>query len=284
MYGSKMPIWIMVIVTIPSISLSDIYGFKKTFMHNKSPDYRELVLHMQGSASSYDEDLGKPFFRPIVDSILEPNAVEISFRHKMENTGKETQTIASGKIYFSRGKLFLCHRIINDKLYSRWFPSNEHFDDSLLNYNGSLYRWSVLSSNGKGKRLQRFPGDTIGLLMYLIDPAGIMKDLYRGYIENKDDESVPHRKLQDNKIEITYKDSDNRLYMSTRVSEDPPWIHAAIYPGDLYAKDRNSYYIYEIDYPKVIENIPESVKSLPENLEFEESSETVESDMDDLGL
>ena len=287
MYGSKMPISIIVIVTISSTSMADIFGFKKKFTHNSSPDYRELVLHLQGRASAADEGLGKPFLRPIVDRILEPNAVEISFRHRMENTGKESQTIASGKIYISRGKLFVCHRVINDELYSRRFASSEHSpeDDSLMNYatiNGSLYQWRVLYSNGKGKRLQRYPGDTISLLMYLIDPGALMKFLYGDYIhsiENKGDESIPHRELQDNKIEIMSKDPDNRLYMGARVAEDPPWFHAAIFPWDLEGKERNSFYIYEIDYPKVIEHIPESVKGLPENIEFEESSLTAESVM-----
>ncbi|MCH7917925.1 MAG: hypothetical protein IIC50_08055 [Planctomycetes bacterium] len=283
---SRMCICTVALVAVSGATTADTHGFRKRFPESASPEYHELVLHMRERASAYDKPLGRQFFRRIVDSILEPNAVEISFRYKIESNEKESNIVVSGKMYFSGGEFFVRSRIVDTHLYARLFRSNEHFDYSLSDYatiGGSLYQWSVTTKNANGKRLQRYHGDTIDLIMYRVDPAGMMKDVYRDYVaygtETERAELFVLRKLADNRIEVLNKYEDRPPTNGIRVSEDPPWFHAAVWETPLRGADRSTQYIYEIDYPKVLDKIPEVVRRLPEDLDFADSSETVENSM-----
>jgi hypothetical protein len=223
----------------------------------------------------------KDFFLAYAKTTLEPNCIEISFRKKSETDGT---LIYRGKIYFSKGRLFINYDYIDEE-WLRKDQGNEGHNYATVN--GNLYRWKYVGHNSwkcrfhkhKGEVLRRYHGDTLSYLPYFIDRSGIKSCEYRDYVLG--DYPLPERikaVKKDGMIDIrtctqdsngsTMDPNDKRKVLySVIIGEAHPWLFSYSEPG---------YTTLEFDCPKVIKEIPKSVLKLPNNIDFDKCEYTVD--------
>ena len=214
-------------------------------------------------------------------TILEPNCIEISFRKKHETDGT---LIYRGKIYFSKGRLFINY----DHIDQEWVREDQGMEGyNYATVDDKLYRWKYIGHNNwkcnfhghKGEVLRRYHGDTLDYLPYFIDWTGIKACAYRDYLTQdylskglievgKTDGMIDIQFFTQDRSGSTRDPNDRRKVLySVIIGEKQPW---------LFSFSDTGFTTLEFDYPKVIKEIPDSVLKLPNNVKFNESKYTVD--------
>jgi len=145
------------------------------FSGRENVPFEEIRAEIYKECDGVDNDRLKDFYLKYAKALLEPKCIEISFRKKHETEGT---LIYRGKIYFSKGRLFINYDHIDQK-WLRKDHGKEGYNYATIN--GNLYRWKYIGHNNwkcrfhghKGEVLSRYHGDTPSFLFNFIDWSGI---------------------------------------------------------------------------------------------------------------
>lgn len=197
----------------------------------------------------------------IYRAIFEPDAVKISFREIGDySNGREIQVV--GEIYYSEGDIFL----LNFAKGETNPPAN------FATVDGDLYRWTP--DEPTGEKLTRYPGDAAALAAHFIDPAAIAQKIYQ---QTQSQPDLFTQTAVEGGTDYEYKDA-SVIFRGIRVLEEPLWLKQFIsYSGcfgDQCSPERRARYIFEIDRPLPVNEIPDEVRQLPKDVNFEPSERT----------
>jgi hypothetical protein len=194
----------------------------------------------------------------VLNQLFTAPAVQVPFRQTIEKAG--VKTIAySGSIFFSQGDLFINYDKTTD-------------DENFATINGKLYAWK---NNAKqGKTMTRFPGDTLGFLMYMIDPSAIMRSIYTNYL---DDPKAFTTKATEPNLKLLLLKEAVSGFQGITIQEKPFWLKNFVFndPADP-AKGIGR---LEIDAPIALEALPKVLYTLPAGIQFQPSKETLKERM-----
>lgn len=195
------------------------------------------------------------------DSLVKPKAIKILFNGFSSTREEGVKTVYdSGTIYYSKDELF----VIYDK-------ENKE-DTNFATIEGKLYAWRTGAK--AGKILKRIDNDIKMLLIYLIDVSAIKRSIYfQSYRENPDDFSV----TQDGDTKTILFKKVNRPFAGIRVQQNPFWLSSFLLCDCQSITPTTPLFGAEVSRPIPLDKIPDSVKVLPPDVEFEPTQETVES-------
>jgi hypothetical protein len=194
----------------------------------------------------------------VLNQLFTAPAVQVPFRQTVEKAG--VKTIAySGSIFFSQGDLFINYDKTTD-------------DENFATINGKLYAWK---NNAKqGKTITRFPGDTLGFLMYMIDPSAIMRSIYTNYLD--DPKLFTTKTTEPNQKALLLKEAVSG-FQGITIQEKPFWLKNFVFNDP--ANPAKGIGRLEIDAPIALEALPKVLYTLPAGIQFQPSKETLKERM-----
>jgi hypothetical protein len=222
------------------------------------PAYLEGLQTMQRQVEKAPDAPTSKALKDVLAQLFTAPAVQVPFRQTIEKAG--VKTIAySGSIFFSQGDLFINYDKTTD-------------DENFATINGKLYSWK---NNAKqGKVITRFPGDTLGFLMYMIDPSAIMRSIYTNYLE--DPKLFTTKPIPPNQKALTLK-TPIAGFQGITIQEKPFWLNAFAFNDPANAEKGLGR--LEIDPPIALEVLPKLLYTLPAGIQFQPSKETLKERM-----
>jgi hypothetical protein len=259
----------LLIFSFPLRAMAGFWGFEKEFAKRENVPYSEITQKIYGYvdrvASSPNSQVPLEL-KQVFQAIFEPKAVKIPFRIATVK-GTSRKVTAAGTIYFARGDIFVIYdRVSGD--------SSGSFNYATVG--GKLYSWRIGEKNGE--ILKRFPGDTIELVDYLIDPSMIMRYNYFEYYRKPENFSVTK---EQNSVTIMHKQNPYG-FAGIKFSKSPLWLQTGIFAPCNSSKcppvtQKTELTLWEVDRPVSLEQIPAKIKSLPKTVKFQKSDQTVDS-------
>ncbi|NJM46234.1 MAG: hypothetical protein HC860_08670 [Alkalinema sp. RU_4_3] len=222
------------------------------------PAYLEGLQSMRNQVAKAPDQPTNLALNDVLGQLFTAPAVQVPFRQTVEKAGGKTIAY-SGSIFFSQGDLFINYDKTTD-------------DENFATINGKLYAWQ---NNAKqGKTMTRFPGDTLGFLMYMIDPSAIMRSIYQSYLE--DPKSFTVQTTEPNQKVLMLKEALSG-FQGLTIQEKPFWLKNFMFsdPADP-AKGIGR---LEIDAPVALESLPKVLYTLPAGVQFQPSKETLKERM-----
>jgi hypothetical protein len=196
--------------------------------------------------------------------VLDAPAVEIRFytSHTKDGTSERT---CDGVMYFARGDLFVRYRQCDD--------TN---GDYCLNYatvDGKLYEWAH-NARGEtnGRTLASFPGDTVELVDYLIDPAMLKRFLYCEYAQRPDlwsQSSADERRLS-----ALVPEHQEAGLVALVVENEPFWLKSLVFKK--HQEPMLGEFTATVERPRAVDAVPAEMLRLPKDVKFQDSNVSVE--------
>jgi hypothetical protein len=252
---------------LPLPAQAGFWAFEKKFAGKKNVSYNEITQviynHIDRTAKSPKSEVPAEF-KEVFQAVFEPAAVKISFR-TVKVKGADRNILEDGVIYFAKGQLVVKH---NSTLPNTNIPDFATIGDQ-------LYAWKP--GEKEGKILNRFTGDTIELVDYLIDPALLMRYTYFDYKRSSKDFTVSNTQ---NPTTILRKNAPYG-FAGIRFNSAPLWLGINMIATcktetcPPVAADTELTQI-EIDRPIPITNIPSELLQLPKNVKFTKSKGSVD--------
>ncbi len=202
----------------------------------------------------------------ILHALFDSPAVKIPFRTTFGTKGLQRAT-SSGAIYFAQGDIFIVYDTPPEASTDLRLEPEEEFVATL---NGKVYTWK--NGSKSGKILKRYPRDTLSLLFYSTDPAGIMRSLYQDYIKAPQNFNVSK---QGGVKHLMFKQPQS-IFTGILIRENPFWFSGFV---TKFTDSEGTTGISEFDPPIPLQSLPEKIKQLPKGVRFTPSPETLESRM-----
>jgi hypothetical protein len=221
------------------------------------PAYLQGVESMQQQADKNPDSTTSKAFKDVLQQLFTAPAVQIPFRFVREQTGVQTPQYA-GNIYFSQGAIFIDY-------------DQSTQEERFATINNKLYTWTT--GNPKGEILERFPGDTLAFVMYLIDPSAIMRSIYSQYLDHPKDFTV---KTTANEKVIAFKKPQSG-FKDIHVQNNPFWLKS--FTLDLSKDSVKETGYLAVDAPISLEALPEALFTLPKGVTFKASKDDLKSRM-----
>ncbi len=218
------------------------------------------TAYVEGVRSMYEQVKAAPntptnkAFGDVLDQLFKPAAVQIPFRFITTPKGDRVVNYA-GNIYFSQGAVFVNYDGAQD-------------DEQFATIDGQLYMWKASASTGE--ILTRFPGDTLAFVMYMVDPAAIMRSIYSQYLEKPKEFNVTT--AADGTRSLLLKQAQSG-FKGIRIQPQPFWLRAFL------LENQNDVGSLEIDPPIALEQLPQELLVLPPGVKFERSKSTLKERM-----
>ena len=248
----------------PLEALAGTWNLQEKFADSENVTYADVVQEVYSQIDTAADELQPipPELKEVYEAIFEPPAVEIPFR-VLRESGESEEILYSTAIYYSQGDIVF----IDD---AESTLSNR--PNSFVTQGDDLYTWAT--DEQTGEILTRFPGDTVELVDFLINPIPLVRYLYLAY------RSSPEAFTVTTVEDETFVQETGVIegLAGIRFKTDPLWLSAGVF-GD--ASDENASeaarLIVEIDPPIPLETIPSEIQNLPEGIAFEPSENTVDS-------
>ncbi len=222
------------------------------------PDYLRGVASMRQQAENEPDSPTSQALKDVLKQLFNPPAVQIPFRFVTDNAGVKVTNYA-GDIYFSQGAIFINYNESNN-------------DDHFATIDNKLYTWKTGKS--EGEMLKRFPGDTLAFVMYMIDPAAIMRSIYVQYLDEPQKFTV--KPGINGEKSILFKQVKNG-FKGIQVQSKPFWLKGFLLAA---AKEKGGQTgSLEIDPPIALAAIPQGLLTLPPGVTFKPSQETLRNRM-----
>jgi hypothetical protein len=221
------------------------------------PAYLQGVESMNKQADANPASATSKAFKDVLKQLFTPPAVQIPFRFVREQAGVKTPEY-SGNIYFSQGAIFVDY-------------DQSAKDDHFATINNKLYTWKTGAK--QGEILERFAGDTLAFVMYLVDPSAIMRSIYVQYLDHPKDFTV---KTVANEKVIAFKKPESG-FKDIHVQNSPFWLKS--FTLDLSKEGVKEVGHLEVDAPIALETLPEELFTLPQGVAFKPSKENLKNRM-----
>jgi hypothetical protein len=221
------------------------------------PAYLKGVEAMNQQADANPDKVTSKAFKDVLQQLFSAPAVQIPFRFVQEQAGIKTPEYA-GNIYFSQGAIFVDY-------------DQSAQDDHFATINHKLYTWKTGAK--QGEILERFEGDTLAFVMYLIDPSAIMRSIYVQYLDHPKDFTA---KTVANEKVIAFKKPGSG-FQDIHVQNTPFWLKS--FTLDLSKDGVKAVGRLEVDAPIALETLPEELLTLPKGVAFKPSKENLKSRM-----
>jgi hypothetical protein len=229
-----------------------------TMAAKPDPAYLEGLQSMRSQVEKAPDKPTNLALNDVLNQLFTAPAVQVPFRQTIEKAG--VKTIAySGSIFFSQGDLFINYDKTTD-------------DENFATINGKLYAWQANAK--QGKTITRFPGDTLGFLMYMIDPSAIMRSIYTNYLD--DPKAFITKIPQPNQKILLLKEAVSG-FQGITIQEKPLWLKGFAF-SDPANPDKGIGRL-EIDAPVALEALPKVLYTLPAGIQFQPSKETLKERM-----
>jgi hypothetical protein len=222
------------------------------------PDYLQGVASMRRQAESEPNSPTNQALKDVLQQLFNPPAVQIPFRFVTDKAGVKVTNYA-GDIYFSQGAIFINYNESNN-------------DDHFATIDNKLYTWKT--GKPEGETLKRFPGDTLAFVMYMIDPAAIMRSIYVQYLDEPQKFTV--KPGMNGEKSILFKQVKNG-FKGIRVQSKPFWLKGFLLAAAPEKGGQTG--SLEIDAPIALAAIPQTLLTLPQGVTFKPSQETLRNRM-----
>ncbi len=218
------------------------------------------AAYVEGVRSMYEPVKAAPntptnkAFGDVLDQLFKPAAVQIAFCFVITPKGDRVVNYA-GNIYFSQGAVFVNYDGAQD-------------DEQFATIDNQLYVWKAGAATGE--ILTRFPGDTLAFVMYMVDPAAIMRSIYSQYLEKPQEFKVTT--AADGTRSILFKQVQSG-FKGIRIQSQPFWLKAFL------LENQDDVGSLEIDVPIALTELPKGLLVLPQGVKFERSKNTLKERM-----